>query len=182
MIMTPDLYGEGILLRPFTIEDHDDILTLRSDKVSNRYLHRKAPKDINEIKSYCDFIIEGDKAGKWHNWGIEHIEEGKLIGLICLWNFNIEQKYADIGYELNSKYTRKGIMSQSISLVLGFASRQPNISVIGAYTRKDNPPSNNLLLKKGFLMAKSSKANIDENYYERKVDIAYYKPDYKSKL
>ena len=69
-----------------------------------------------------------------------------MIGSICLWNFSEDRKVAEIGYDLDPKYQRKGIMTESINAVLNFGFRKLSLEKIEAFTQKQNKERNFIVL------------------------------------
>ncbi len=162
----PIVQSDFLTLRPYTKEDIEQIILIRSDEVSNEYLHREAPKSVEDIEKHLNFILEGVANEKWYNWGIVLPGDDKIIGTICLWNIDLPAQYAEIGYELLTTHKRKGLMSQAITMVLDFGFHQAGFKSIGAYTRMDNLPSSNILIKQGFILTPNKDAKEFEHYYE----------------
>ena len=44
----------------------------------------------------------------------------EIIVKICLWNFSKDYKTAEVGYNLNPNFQKKGIMSESLKSVVNF--------------------------------------------------------------
>ena len=44
----------------------------------------------------------------------------EIIVKICLWNFYKDYKTAEVGYNLNPNFQKKGIMSESLKSVVNF--------------------------------------------------------------
>ena len=55
-----------------------------------------------------------------------------------------------MGYELNSKYWNKGIMSESLEMIMDFIFRETDINRIEAYVEPMNTASLKLLESLGF--------------------------------
>ncbi|MBS4211800.1 MULTISPECIES: GNAT family N-acetyltransferase [Neobacillus] len=83
-------------------------------------------------------------------WGIKLKENQKIIGTIGLNNLQLKNKRAEIGYELNPAYWRKGYATEAIREVLQFSFTQMDLYRIGAIVYPENVASVNLLQKMGF--------------------------------
>ena len=44
----------------------------------------------------------------------------EIIVKICLWNFSKDYKTAEVGYNLNPNFQKKGIMSESLKSMVNF--------------------------------------------------------------
>jgi ribosomal-protein-alanine N-acetyltransferase len=72
-----------------------------------------------------------------------------------LWNFSENKKRAEVGYDLNPIYQRKGIMNEALKQIIEFGFVDLNLDKIEAFTHAENENSLKLLEKNGFY--------IDEN-------------------
>ncbi|WP_407557462.1 GNAT family N-acetyltransferase [Winogradskyella sp. 4-2091] len=90
-------------------------------------------------------------------WGITLKDKSELIGTICLWNFSVDKKVAEVGYDLNPKFHNKGIMTEALNLVLDFGFNQLKLQKIEAFTDTKNENSKRLLTKNGFILNPSRK-------------------------
>ena len=84
-------------------------------------------------------------------WTITIKDNPKLIGSICLWNFNTEKTIAEIGYDLHPNFQGKGIMNESMNLVLDFGFKNLKLKTIEAFTHKGNKSSIRLLKRNQFI-------------------------------
>ncbi|OOM07218.1 GNAT family N-acetyltransferase [Clostridium saccharobutylicum] len=90
------------------------------------------------IISKDDFIKYNNEWSKNSNSEIFAILlNNNAIGIISLSHQNIEEKKAQIGYWIGSKYWRKGYTSQAFSQILGYAKRK-EIKYLNAKIQKDN--------------------------------------------
>lgn len=75
----------------------------------------------------------------------------QLVGTICLFDFSIENKSCEIGYELLTKFQGQGIMQEAAQTVIDFVFQSLKCKKILAYTHLENQQSTHLLLKLNFL-------------------------------
>ena len=77
-------------------------------------------------------------------------ENGKLIGTCGFFAFNEDALKAELGYELNSSYQGKGIMTEAITEALAFLFKKTEVNRAEAYVEPENTASQKLLEKLGF--------------------------------
>lgn len=83
-------------------------------------------------------------------WTIADSKTDDLMGTIGFNNWNFHNRRAEISYDLDSKYWRKGIMTRVVNNILIFAFNTMNLYRIEARTMQDNIPSHKILEKIGF--------------------------------
>jgi len=159
----PEIKTERLFLRKIEESDCDDILFLRSDKTVNKFIERpenRRTKNITDAIKFIKEINEGIENNKTISWGITLKDNHKIIGTICLWNFSKNNKTAEVGYDLNPIYQRKGIMSEALTQITNFGFIELNLEKIEAFTHTENEDSKKLLEKNGFHIVENRK---DEN-------------------
>jgi len=88
--------------------------------------------------------------GESFYWCISEKNNPAMIGSICLWNFEKETKSAEVGYDLDLKFHKKGIMNEALGAVLNFGFNTVKLEKIEAFTQSNNQASIALLLRNGF--------------------------------
>jgi ribosomal-protein-alanine N-acetyltransferase len=158
----PEINTERLILRKIEESDSDVILFLRSDKTINKFIDRpenRKTKNISDaIKHIKKLNIETEN-NKSFSWGITLKNDPKIIGTICLWNFSENYKIAEVGYDLNPTFQRKGVMSEALNRVINFGFNELGLDNIEAYTHIQNENSKKLLEKNGFNFVKDRKDN-----------------------
>ncbi len=145
-------------------ENHaEDLLLLRSNKLVNKFIDRKAPEKLEEVIAFIETISENNKNNKSCYWCISEKNHKKVIGTICLWNFLEDKKTAEIGYELHPDYHGKGIMGEALKTVLVFGFKTLGLETIEAFTHKENHNSTKLLSKHLFKHATERQDKHNEN-------------------
>ena len=158
----PELETERLRLRKVLKSDCDAILYLRSDTEINKFILRpenRKTKTKEDALKHIEILDAGIQDGSSITWGITVGESSDIIGSICLWNISEDFKMAEVGYDLNPDFHRKGIMSEALSSVLGFGFNELNLDKVTAYTHKENESSKNLLKRNGFNLVEGE---IDE--------------------
>jgi ribosomal-protein-alanine N-acetyltransferase len=147
LVPLPVFTTERLKLRQLLESDVEEIFSLRSDTIINKYLDRKPSVILDDSLNFIRKIIENSEL---KYWGIELKESKKLIGTICLFGFSDEHKKCEIGYELLSDFQGKGIMNEAARAIIEYAFNTLLLKTIDACTHKDNQNSTNLLQKINF--------------------------------
>ena len=122
-----------------------------------QHIKRKKINNATALKTFISERLKAVNNGDLYFWGISKIDNSKLIGTICLWNFNETKTIAEIGYELHPDFHGKGLMSEAMKSVLNFGFSTLNFVSIEAFTSKHNEPSKSLLNKFGFSLEPNRK-------------------------
>lgn len=146
----PVLETERLTLRRLVSSDDNEIFALRSDDSVNKYLDRKPSKSIDDVRTFIQIINKNIEKNESIYWAITLSGVGKLIGVICLFDFSDDNLKAEIGYELLPGFQEKGIMQEAISKVIDFGIQYVGLKLIEAYTHSENQSSTKLLEKFDF--------------------------------
>jgi ribosomal-protein-alanine N-acetyltransferase len=141
-----------LILREINENDTEDILRIRSNEVTNRFVRRNSPKNNYDALQFILTIKERTKNNQTAYFGISLKGQQNLIGTICLWNFSEDRKTAEVGYELLPEYHRQGIMSEALKAVLDCGFKELHLQEIVAITSKFNENSKGILLKHDFIL------------------------------
>ena len=153
-----------LILRQPTTSDWKMISYLRSSVEVNKYVHRPRAETKEKALAYISKTILGIDDQKLYYWVITEKNSDQMIGSICLWNLSEDGKTAEVGYDLNPKFQRRGIMNESLKCILDFGFNTLQLEVIEAYTQRRNEPSKKLLERNGFKWVVGKKdANDPEN-------------------
>jgi len=156
----PEINTERLILRKIEESDSDAILFLRSDEAINKFIQRpehSRTKNIADAIKHIKKLNAETENNKSFSWGISLKSDPKIIGTICLWNFSDNFKIAEVGYDLNPIFQRKGIMSEALKRVVSFGFGELNLDKIEAFTHIQNGNSKKLLEKNGFNFVKDRK-------------------------
>jgi len=156
-----ELNTNRLLLRNILEDDYQELFEIRFHPEVLKYIKREIIDDKAELKSFILDRIKDVESGKTCYWGISEFGNSKLIGTICLWNFNNTKTVAEIGYELHPDNHNKGLMSEAMEKVLNFGFKDLQLKTIEAFTSKHNEPSKKLLNKFGFYLEPN---RIDEGF------------------
>ena len=156
----PKIKTQKLILRKIEELDSEVILFLRSDETVTKFIERPENRKTKNKADAIRFIKEINEEFENHksiSWGITLINNPKIIGTICLWNFSENNKTAEVGYDLNPKFQRMGIMSEALNKIIDFGFNELKLDKIEAYTHKKNENSKKLLKKNGFVYIEDRK-------------------------
>jgi len=162
----PEIKTERLFLRKIEESDCDIILFLRSDKTVTKFIERPENRKTKNKIDAINFIKEINEANKNNesiSWGITLKNNPAIVGTICLWNFSDDHKIAEIGYDLNPAFQRKGIMDEALKSVVNLGFSILNLSKIEAFTHKENESSIRLLKKNKFQFIENRKDEDNTN-------------------
>ena len=107
------LESKRLLLRPFTLEDVEDVYLFASDELVTKYLTWPALKELSQALE----VVKSFYMGKTGIYAIELKSERKCIGCIDIRLFNEHDK-ASFGFVLNRQYWNNNYMSEALNLIL----------------------------------------------------------------
>ena len=147
----PILSTTRLILLEITIADQNEIFVLRSDPKVMEYIDRPKVQSLNDAIDWIQFIHSATTNGENIVWGLCLKGASRLIGSICLWNFEHSNHSVEIGYSLVPEYHRRGIMNEVLKAVLTYGFMQMKVTRITVVVISMNKSSNLLLEKNGFI-------------------------------
>lgn len=147
----PQLATERLLLRRLNKTDAHDIMMLRSDEQVNKFLDRPACIDLEDAENFIAGIEKGINNNESLYWVITLKENDKLIGTICLWNFELEKMQAEVGFALLPGFQGKGFMLEAILKIIEFSFSELKLSVLTGLTHPANIRSIKVLESSNFI-------------------------------
>jgi ribosomal-protein-alanine N-acetyltransferase len=157
----PVIETERLQLRQMVIEDADELFFLRSDPGVMKYIDRPRANAVSEAADYIEMINIQTNRNEVAYWAITMRNQNKLIGTICLWRFEKDNRRCEVGYMLHPDFHRKGIMKETLKAVLNYGFTTLNLHTVYANINPDNDASRLLLLNAGF----KQEAYFRENYF-----------------
>ena len=164
----PVLETERLTLRALELNDAKAIFGLRTNKEVNTFITRTLLNNLSETRAFIDRISNSIANNTGVFWVLESKDTAELIGTVGLRNFEIEEDYAEIGYDMHPDFQENGYMSEAFKAILNFAAKQMDLKFIEAFTHKENNASVALLEKFNFELQPDRKdANVEENHIYR---------------
>jgi len=162
----PIIKTQRLYLRKLKESDAEQLFALRSNEIVNQFILRTKPMSVKDILTFIQDRIRDTDNGKIFYWAISLRGNENLIGTICLWNFSEAKTIAEIGYDLNPTYFKKGIMSEAMVSIIEFGFTKLNLKEIEAFTHMENLSSINLLKRNHFILETN---RIDKYFPKNKI-------------
>lgn len=148
--MFPILETERLRLREIVHRDAQEIFNCFSNNDVTRYYGQDPLTKVEQAEQFVEFFAKNYKEKRGIRWGIELIETEELIGTIGFNAWSPKHKRAEIGYELQPQYWRKGYATEAVKKVITYGFDNLGLTRIGAVVFLENAASNELLIKLGF--------------------------------
>jgi len=131
-------------------ESHiENIFELYSDKKVTKFFYLIPLKNKLEAKKEIDFYKKRFKDNIGIRWGIALKNQSEIIGTLG-YNKIVKDHKGRIGYDLQSKYWGKGIMTEVLEAILHFGFNKLKLTRIEAEVMQGNIGSEKLLTKLQF--------------------------------
>jgi ribosomal-protein-alanine N-acetyltransferase len=156
-----NLETERLFLRRVDVKDVNEIIALRSNPETMKYIPRplvKTTEDALEHIAMMDAKIENNEG---INWAITQKGNPKLIGVIGHYRIKPEHYRAEIGYMLLPEFSGKGIISEAVKEVVKYGFKGMQLHSIEAVIDPENNASAKVLEKNGFV----KEAHLKENEF-----------------
>jgi [ribosomal protein S5]-alanine N-acetyltransferase len=137
------LVGPRLQLRTPQIEDADELFaSLTSDPTVTKYLSWTPHPDVSETRR----VIRGlFNVGDHRTWMIVLRDSGEIVGQL---GYRRPQQHAvELGYCLATKWWGRGLMSESVGLLLQRLQQDPRLYRVAATCHVENVRSARLLAK-----------------------------------
>ncbi|MCV9929140.1 GNAT family N-acetyltransferase [Flavobacterium sp. LS1R49] len=168
----PELETERLLIRRVTNKDINEIITLRSNPETMKYIPRPLIKTDEQALEHIALIDSNIETNEGINWGITLKGNPKVIGLIGYYRLKPEHYRAEIGYMLLPEFHGKGIIPEAVKTVINYGFNDMKLHSIEAVIDPDNFASERVLQKIGFIKEAHFK---ESEYYEgRFLDKVIY--------
>lgn len=154
-----NLETERLLLRRVAVTDVKEIMELRSNPETMKFIPRPLVKTKDEALEHINMIEAKIIANEGINWAITIKGNPKLIGVIGHYRIQPENHRCEIGYMILPQYNGKGYVTEAIKVVLEYGFHVLNMHSIEAVIDPDNIASERVLQKNGFV----KEAHILEN-------------------
>lgn len=143
-----ELKSERLLYRKLTLLDIDDMFEYTSNENCTYYLSWEAHTIKDQVATFIKNTLEEYKMSTTRfTWGIELIDENKLIGAISIFDISYFNKRVEISYILNPKYQGKGYMTEALNTIIRFIFNELDFIRVQARCSEDNLPSEKVMKK-----------------------------------
>ena len=146
----PTLTTDRLRLRQIQPTDANALFAIRSDPEVTHPYGLEPHKSLDDTHALIQRLQTSYDRHDSIIWGITFKGEDTVIGSCCFWNFSSGFQCAELGYETNRCYWRKGITAEAVSAILLYGFTTLGLHRIEANPLARNTASRNLLLKLGF--------------------------------
>ncbi len=146
----PTIKAQRVLLRPITDADLDALYSIFSDPQVMRYWSTPPLVDMNAARELLREIHESAQQGTFLKWGIARISDNLLIGTATVYNLDLSNGRAEIGYALGREHWGHGYMNETLNALLGYAFEELNLRRLEADVDPRNAASIRSLERLGF--------------------------------
>ncbi|CAN5539837.1 ribosomal protein S5-alanine N-acetyltransferase [soil metagenome] len=155
-------FGPNVFLRPLGAADAPSLLELRlqdRDFLTDFEPHRQ-PSYFTRSGQAAEIAADqiDDRAGAGHAFGIFLTKDEQLAGRVRLSNLVRGAWHnATLGYFVGRAYSGRGVATEAVGLVLGFAFEEVRLHRVQAGVMPHNDASRRVLEKNGFRLEGRSK-------------------------
>ena len=146
-----NLETERLLLRRLAITDVVEVLELRGNPETMKFIPRPLAKSNEDALVHIAMINEKIDENIGINWAITLKGNPKLLGIIGHYRIQPENYRAEIGYMLLPEFHSQGIVSEAIKTVVDYGFDVMNLHSIEAVIDPQNFASEKVLQKNGFV-------------------------------
>ena len=156
-----NLETKRLLLRRVSNDDVNEILELRGNPETMKYIPRPLATTKDEALAHIKMINDKIEANEGINWAITIKGNSKLIGVIGHYRIQPENHRCEIGYMILPQYNGQGIVTEAVKVVLEYGFDDLKMHSIEGIIDPNNIASERVLLKNGF----AKEAHILENEF-----------------
>ena len=167
-----NLETERLILRRVNSNDIKEVLALRSNAETMKYIPRPLLKNDEDALAHIAMIDEKIESNEGINWAITIKGDPKLIGVIGHYRIQKEHYRAEIGYMILPEYNGKGIVTEAVREAVKYGFEVMKLHSIEAVIEPGNLASAKVLEKNGFIKEAHLKEN--EFYDGRFIDSVIY--------
>ena len=154
-----DLETERLLLRRVDNNDYKEVLALRSNPETMKYIPRPLLKNEEEAFAHIAMIENKIINKEGINWAITIKDDPSLIGIIGHYRIQVENYRAEIGYMILPEFNGQGIVTEAVKEVVKYGFDIMKLHSIEAVIDPDNIASAKVLEKNGFVKEAHFKEN-----------------------
>lgn len=168
----PVLETDRLLFRRVTEDDVNEILELRSNPETMKYIPRPLLASKEDALAHYKMINDAIEDNQGINWGVTLKGNPKLLGIMGFYRIQPENYRAEIGYMILPEYQGRGIVTESVARLLEHAFEEMKLHSVEAVIDPENIASERVLQKCNFIKEAHFKEN--EFYGGRFWDSVVY--------
>lgn len=146
----PEMRTPRLRLRQILPFDTDALFAIHSDIDWMRWYGVDPVLDRSQAEQLAELFAGWFRAGTGFRWGLERLQDGRLIGSCGLFRWNKSWHNCVIGYEIARDCHAQGYMREALVAVLDYGFNDMQLHRIQAETHPDNARSIGLAMRLGF--------------------------------
>lgn len=150
VIPFPVLSTPRLGLREIEYSDAERLHVVWTDPSVIEHLVLEPFTDLRQTVDMISLLQLLHSSGEGVRWTITLLEDDLALGTCGFHNWKKEHAKAEMGYELDSRMWRKGIMSEAVSAALAYGFGTMGLNRVEAFVTVGNERSLGFLEKTGF--------------------------------
>lgn len=146
----PYLRTPRLHLRQILPADAEALFAIHSDIDWMRWYGVDPPTNLSQAELLAELFAGWFTAGTGFRWGLERVQDQRLIGTCGLFRWNKSWRNCVIGYEIVRGCQAQGYMREALTAVLDYGFNAMHLHRIQAETHPDNHASIGLATRLGF--------------------------------
>lgn len=146
----PNLESERLSFRKLNNDDAPQILKLRGDKETMKFIPRPLAKTLEEALAHIKLINDKIEENIDINWAVTEKGSDTCIGIMGFYRTQPENFRTELGYMILPEYWGKGYVTEAVKTLLNYAFNTLNFHSIEAVIDSRHIASEKVLIKNGF--------------------------------
>lgn len=146
----PVLQTERLRLRMIEPGDVTAVYQIFGDEDVTRYYGLETYTAVEQAAERITLYRQNFSKRRSLRWGITFKDDDWLLGTVGIMNWKPRFFNAALGYDLQKRFWRQGIMFEALTAVLDYAFTTMQMNRLEAFVMPQNRPSSYLLEKLGF--------------------------------
>jgi RimJ/RimL family protein N-acetyltransferase len=146
----PTIPALRVVLRHLTEDDVDALFAIFSNPEVMRYWSTLPMTDRREALDLLEHVHGSFRRGTLFQWGVARRGDDLVIGTCTLFNFETDNRRAEIGYALGREHWGQGYMREALEALLGYAFGELDLQRLEADVDPRNSSSIRSLERLGF--------------------------------
>lgn len=134
----PTLRTSRLVLRALRLADAGDYFAFAGDPQVTRFLRWGPHASLQETEDYLAEILTRSPRQVDGLWGIELVQEHRLVGTIHLMDIDLHDLKADVGIVVNAQYWSSGIGSEALHRVLALCFQELGLQRVQGFPITEN--------------------------------------------
>lgn len=158
-----NLKTERLILRRMSSDDAEGFFRFAGSEKVTRYMLWKPHKDLSGSVASIEKTLKRYEAGKCYRWAVVRKEDGRIMGIIDLLNFDEINETCSFAYMLGEEFWGKGYGTEALKAVLDFAFTQMKVLAVEADHFAENGASGAVMRKAGMVYVQTDERKYEKN-------------------